>query len=120
MYGAGTMPVSDVRSGRLRCARAVAVAVTAIAVALPTGSAAAAPPQGALGGPGLHTAGVVTGSPRPLPAPLSAASWVLADLDSGAVLAARNPHGRFAPASTLKMLTAVTVIPQLPRTHRII
>jgi D-alanyl-D-alanine carboxypeptidase (penicillin-binding protein 5/6) len=38
----------------------------------------------------------------------TAASWVLADLDSGAVLAARAPHARHRPASTLKVLTALT------------
>jgi D-alanyl-D-alanine carboxypeptidase (penicillin-binding protein 5/6) len=31
------------------------------------------------------------------------------------VLAAKDPHGRFAPASTLKTLTAVTLIPELDR-----
>jgi D-alanyl-D-alanine carboxypeptidase (penicillin-binding protein 5/6) len=45
---------------------------------------------------------------------VSAASYVVADLDTGAVLAAKDPHGRYAPASTLKVLTAVTLIPRLP------
>jgi len=39
---------------------------------------------------------------------------VLADLDSGEILAARDPHGRYQPASILKTLTAVTVLPHLP------
>ena len=48
---------------------------------------------------------------------LSAGSYVLADLDTGEVLAARNPHGRLRPASTLKVLTALTLLPELdPRT----
>lgn len=43
-----------------------------------------------------------------------AEAWVLADLDSGAVLAARNEFGRFAPASTIKVLLALTVLDELP------
>ena len=35
------------------------------------------------------------------------------NLDTGEVLAAKNPHGKFAPASTLKILTALTFIPRL-------
>src|SRR5207344_2249399 len=45
-----------------------------------------------------------------------AASFLLADLDTGEVLAARNPHGLQRPASTLKVLTAVTLLPQLDPT----
>ena len=44
---------------------------------------------------------------------LTAASWVLADLDTGAVLAARAPHARHRPASTLKVLTALTAVRSL-------
>ena len=71
-----------------------------------------------VGGPLLGRAGtVVQPGPTtpPLPSGVSAAAWVVADLDSGEVLAARNAHGRFLPASTLKTLTAVTLIPELSR-----
>jgi serine-type D-Ala-D-Ala carboxypeptidase (penicillin-binding protein 5/6) len=44
---------------------------------------------------------------------LTAASWVLADLDTGAVLAARAPHARHRPASTLKVLTALAAVRSL-------
>ncbi len=54
-----------------------------------------------------------TGAP-PLPRGLTARSWVLADLGTGEILAARDPHGRYQPASILKTLTAVTVAPNLP------
>ena len=40
---------------------------------------------------------------------VGAASWVLADLDTGAVLAARAPHARHRPASALKVLSALVV-----------
>jgi D-alanyl-D-alanine carboxypeptidase (penicillin-binding protein 5/6) len=38
---------------------------------------------------------------------------VIANADTGQVLAAKDAHGRFPPASTLKMLTAITLIPLL-------
>jgi D-alanyl-D-alanine carboxypeptidase (penicillin-binding protein 5/6) len=45
--------------------------------------------------------------------PVAADSWVVADLDSGAILAAQNPDLAVRPASTLKLLTALTVAPRL-------
>jgi D-alanyl-D-alanine carboxypeptidase (penicillin-binding protein 5/6) len=42
-----------------------------------------------------------------------ASSFVVADADTGQILAAKNPHGRYLPASTLKTLTAVSLIPKL-------
>lgn len=50
---------------------------------------------------------------RPAPPRIDARSWLIADMDSGDVLAAREPHRRFSPASTQKMLTAVTLLPRL-------
>jgi D-alanyl-D-alanine carboxypeptidase (penicillin-binding protein 5/6) len=80
------------------------------------------PPLGGVGPDGTHPGGarlqargVVT--PRrspPLPTSLTAQGWILVDLDSGAVLAARDAHGRYQPASILKLLTAVTLLPMLP------
>ncbi|MCZ9340310.1 serine hydrolase, partial [Streptomyces sp. TRM76130] len=43
-----------------------------------------------------------------------ALSWVVADADSGQVLAAHDAHRRLPPASTLKTLFALTVLPVLP------
>jgi D-alanyl-D-alanine carboxypeptidase (penicillin-binding protein 5/6) len=57
---------------------------------------------------------------KPLPKDISAHGWVLADLDTGDVLAARNPHGRYPPASTLKWLTALTLLPKLDKRKRIV
>ena len=39
---------------------------------------------------------------------MSGVGWVIADAGTGQVLAANDPHGRL-PASTLKVLTAVTL-----------
>jgi D-alanyl-D-alanine carboxypeptidase (penicillin-binding protein 5/6) len=41
-------------------------------------------------------------------------AWIVADLDSGAVLAARDEYGQYAPASTIKVLLALTVLDELP------
>lgn len=82
---------------------------------------AAADTVGAIGGDRLATSGyVVADGAPPLPSGLVAAGWMVADLDTGAILAAKNPHGRFAPASTLKTLTAETLIPELAPTKSII
>ncbi|MET8791400.1 serine hydrolase [Streptomyces pseudogriseolus] len=45
---------------------------------------------------------------------LSARSWLVADADTGEVLAAHDAHRRLPPASTLKTLFALTVMPALP------
>ena len=73
-----------------------------------------APDGATVGGPGLDTRGVVVahGAP-PLPDGLTAAGWLVADAGTGEVLAARDPHGRYYPASTLKTLTLLTLAPLL-------
>lgn len=52
---------------------------------------------------------------------LSARAWLVADARTGEVLAAHDAHRRLAPASTLKTLFALTVLPILPAgiTHRV-
>ncbi|MDT5058754.1 MAG: hypothetical protein QOF66_7120 [Mycobacterium sp.] len=49
-----------------------------------------------------------------------AQAWVLADLDSGRILASRNPSEPHAPASTIKALLALVVLDQLPLTAVIV
>ncbi|MEW2398642.1 D-alanyl-D-alanine carboxypeptidase [Streptomyces sp. NPDC046862] len=63
-----------------------------------------------LGVPGTQ-ADLGTGAPV-LPKDLTARSWIVADAESGDVLASHNAHWRLAPASTLKMLFADTVLPK--------
>ena len=43
-----------------------------------------------------------------------AQAWILADMDTGAVLAGRDENSRFAPASTIKILLAMVVLDELP------
>lgn len=42
-----------------------------------------------------------------------AASWLVADLDSGEIVAQKDPHGRYRPASVIKVLLALVVIEEL-------
>jgi serine-type D-Ala-D-Ala carboxypeptidase (penicillin-binding protein 5/6) len=44
---------------------------------------------------------------------VTASAFVIADAVTGEVLAAKDAHGRFRPASTLKVLTAVALLPVL-------
>lgn len=66
-----------------------------------------------VGGEALRTTGIAVAGPGPALPEVSAAGYVVADLDTGQVLAAKDPHGRYAPASTLKTLTALTLLPRL-------
>ncbi|MGW2562929.1 D-alanyl-D-alanine carboxypeptidase family protein [Streptomyces sp. NPDC001514] len=66
-----------------------------------------------LGKPGTQV-DLAPGAPV-LPKDLTGRSWIVADAESGDVLAAHNAHWRLPPASTLKMLFADTVLPKLSR-----
>jgi D-alanyl-D-alanine carboxypeptidase (penicillin-binding protein 5/6) len=80
--------------------------------ALPASSRPAHTP--AIGGSGLATAGLsVPAGAQPLPSDISAKFWVVADLDTGAVLAACGPHEYSAPASVQKLLLVATLMPRL-------
>src|SRR5579859_653606 len=95
------------------CASAFAFAFAFTAGA---GAAAASPGASPVGGPQLASRGLVVNYPpggvAKLPG-IKASAWVVADAGTGQVLAARDPHGWYRPASTLKMLTAVALIPLL-------
>lgn len=74
----------------------------------------AVPPK-PVGGEALAGCGIVTAPDTPpLPGDVSADAWLVADLDSGAVLAAKDPHGRHRPASIIKVLVAMAAINSLP------
>jgi len=61
-------------------------------------------PAEPIGGPALGGCGDI--GPAGVPV-VGASAYVLAELDSGTVLAARAPHARHRPASTLKVLLAL-------------
>jgi D-alanyl-D-alanine carboxypeptidase (penicillin-binding protein 5/6) len=71
-------------------------------------------PATPVGGNALGGCGVITapGTP-PVPGDISAEAWLVADLDSGAVIAAKDPHGRHRPASVIKVLVAMASINEL-------
>ncbi|MDX3568808.1 D-alanyl-D-alanine carboxypeptidase [Streptomyces sp. ID05-47C] len=84
-------------------------------------SPSATPPgkMSSLGGARLGQAGTqvqLAGGAPVLPKDLTARSWIVADAQSGEVLAAHNAHWRLPPASTMKMLFADTLLPKFPRT----
>jgi D-alanyl-D-alanine carboxypeptidase (penicillin-binding protein 5/6) len=84
------------------------------AIALLTSPAHAA---STAGGDRLAEVGVVVElGPGALPPPdTEAASYVVADLGTGAVLAAKSAHARLPPASTLKVLTSLVLLPALDK-----
>jgi serine-type D-Ala-D-Ala carboxypeptidase (penicillin-binding protein 5/6) len=75
-----------------------------------------------VGGVQLARRGVIVNLAPGVPPPpaVPARSWVLADMTSGMIVAARAPHARFLPASTLKTLTALTLIPTVPADRLIV
>jgi D-alanyl-D-alanine carboxypeptidase (penicillin-binding protein 5/6) len=101
---------------------AVAVAAPAAGAAPAPSASASAPSASAPGGPGtiggtqLAGRGVIVNygsrGAAKLPA-VQASAFVIADAGTGQVLAAKDPHGWYRPASTLKVLTAVSLIPLL-------
>ncbi|MFB7086947.1 D-alanyl-D-alanine carboxypeptidase family protein [Streptomyces sp. NPDC056296] len=110
------------RAARSTCVLCVAGLLTL----MPAAAAARAvlPDPGPPGGPRAATAQATllyrSGTQvRPRPgAPgvpdVSALSWVVADAGTGDVLAAHDAHRKLPPASTLKTLFALTVLPVLP------
>jgi serine-type D-Ala-D-Ala carboxypeptidase (penicillin-binding protein 5/6) len=78
-------------------AMVTALALTGSAVAVPTASAE----------PGVQPTGAVALPDGP------AQAWLLADLDSGRILASHDPFGQHAPASTIKPLLAMVALDNL-------
>jgi serine-type D-Ala-D-Ala carboxypeptidase (penicillin-binding protein 5/6) len=82
--------------------RALAVLISLLALA----SGVLAVP--AAGQPDIEPAGAVAAPDGP------ARAWLLADMDTGKILAGKDPYGLYAPASTIKVLLAMVVLDQLP------
>ncbi|ACU77282.1 Serine-type D-Ala-D-Ala carboxypeptidase [Catenulispora acidiphila DSM 44928] len=90
------------------CAALVGGGAIAAAAAPPAPSPTPTAPSSAPLGPTV----AVPGTP-PIPPDVKAGSFVIADEATGAILAERAPHDRLRPASTLKVLTALALMPRL-------
>lgn len=95
-------------------------AATAMVVAGPLAASAAGPSsQGSVGGAQLTAEPTVVADGATPPA-VQASAFVVADLDTGSVLAAKAPHARLRPASTLKTLTALVLLPRLNKSDQVL
>ncbi|NQU36802.1 MAG: D-alanyl-D-alanine carboxypeptidase [Actinobacteria bacterium] len=93
----------------LRTAATAFVSALTLSIALPAQAADPSPSPTPIGPPVQ-----VSGQPGFTPPPdIEAFSWVIADARSGKVLAAKGADVQLPMASTLKSLTALTVIPRL-------
>jgi D-alanyl-D-alanine carboxypeptidase (penicillin-binding protein 5/6) len=97
---------------------AVGAVLAAAAMAAPAAAASPSPAatRPVIGGAQLSGRGVLVNYPsRAVPRlpKIKASAWVIADAGTGQVLAAKDPHGWYRPASTLKVLTAISLIPAL-------
>lgn len=102
-----------------------AVATPAAATPTPTPSSSlprvteTLDPAASVGGPRLAAMNtVIVDTPADVPAPpmVNDVAWVLADADTGDIIAAKNPHAHLLPASTLKTLTAIHLLPRIKST----
>jgi D-alanyl-D-alanine carboxypeptidase (penicillin-binding protein 5/6) len=112
---AGATSAAGLKAAGVTAAGAKAARPAATASADPT-----APPnpliKDQVGGADLAGHGIVVNYPSAsserLPK-VPASAYVIADAGTGAVLAAKDAHGLYPPASTLKVLTAITMLPRL-------
>jgi D-alanyl-D-alanine carboxypeptidase (penicillin-binding protein 5/6) len=97
-----------------------ACATAALVVAGPLAATAAGQgSQSPVGGDQLTTEPTVVADGATPPA-VQASAFVVADLNTGSVLAAKAPHTKLRPASTLKTLTALVLLPRLHKTDQVI
>ncbi len=57
--------------------------------------------------------GVIAADGYTVPDDVLASAWLVADIDSGEVVAMKDPHGRYRPASIIKVLLALVAIDEL-------
>ena len=80
------------------------------------GQSAPAPPpvpETPAGGEALDSCDVVAPDGFDVPRDITASAWMVTDLDSGEIIGAKDPHGRYRPASIIKTLLATVAIDEL-------
>lgn len=113
-------PVLAARSRRLVLAALTVPLLSAalsLGVILPNNAVAASPGDTSPVRDQLSALGTVVGvgtNLPPLPTGIDASSWLVADVDTGDILAARAAHSHWLPASTLKVLTALALVHRIP------
>lgn len=55
-----------------------------------------------------------------VPEEVLASAWLVADIDTGEIIAAKDPHGRYRPASIIKVLLAMLVVEKLDPTAEVV
>ncbi|WP_328817435.1 D-alanyl-D-alanine carboxypeptidase family protein [Nonomuraea cypriaca] len=95
------------------------IAAFLASASLTSGTAYATPtyaaPSTPVGGEAMGSRGLVSPAGVKKPPKSQATSYVIADVTAGQVLAAKDAHGKYLPASTLKTLTALTLIQKLDK-----
>ena len=70
-------------------------------------------PEAAAGGSALDGCDEAVPEGFEVPQDVTASAWLISDLDTGEVVAARDAHGRYRPASVIKTLLASVVLDTL-------
>lgn len=65
------------------------------------------------GGTAMSECDVIEGTSFKTPEDVAASSWIVFDVKTGDVLAAKDPHGRYRPASVIKVLLALVALEEL-------
>jgi D-alanyl-D-alanine carboxypeptidase (penicillin-binding protein 5/6) len=114
---AASTPAASTPAAKGRpAAETVQGAATASQLLTQSSTAAAPKDLAAVGGSQLARSGVVVNYPSgaaPRLPGIGCSAYTVADAGTGQVLAAKDAHAQLRPASTLKMLTAVTLLPLL-------
>ena len=70
-------------------------------------------PEARAGGDALADCTVAAPDGFEVPRDVTASAWIVSDLDSGEVVAAKDAHGRYRPASLIKTLLATVALDRL-------
>ena len=65
------------------------------------------------GGEALDSCDVVAPADFDVPRDITASAWMVTDIDTGEIIAAKDPHGRYRPASVIKTLLASVALDEL-------